>query len=338
MFNLHLFLLLLTAISLASFYLYTCSLYQNGTSIEQKQKIINVVVGTPKKQEDLIIVKQTYETDYILNDKNVSKIDSTLSETTLATRSFSNMTLDESITNPTMTKQWLNQLSAKIECLRLHTGSVYHYHTRKAAGTSIRDVLTMVSAKWTVPYYETEGIVLNNGLLDLSGALLVTSLRDPISRILSLYWYEHVGWYDGVLKQTSRCKTMMEWVQSWRDGTIWKNNFMEKNPESVYVEIENYYVKMLSGWHGRRKRNDDGTTQVSVVTAADYEKAKTVLQRFDLVLLSEWMDDSTQIEAMNALFPGRKNIGVVGHKVKGDHHAKVRLSDKLAPDEVLQPL
>ena len=109
------------------------------------------------------------------------------------------------------TKEWLESLSRKLRCLRLHLGSVYLYHTRKAAGTTVRDILMQVaSQQWKVPYYETEGIVLPAEVLALPGALTVTTLRDPVSRALSLYWYEHVGWFDGVLKQTSRCKSLRE--------------------------------------------------------------------------------------------------------------------------------
>jgi len=32
--------------------------------------------------------------------------------------------------------------------------------------------------------------------------LSVITLRDPVDRILSLYWYEHVGWFDGIQVRT----------------------------------------------------------------------------------------------------------------------------------------
>lgn len=204
-----------------------------------------------------------------------------------------NKALDDEVTT-----KWLSSLASKLLCIRLRSGGIYLYHTRKAAGTSIRDILTTIAATWRVPYYETEGVVLNRDIVEKkTGLLTVTSLREPIARILSLYWYEHVGWYDGVLKQTERCKSLREWVNAWRDGSRWKGDFIVKNPDSVYVEIENYYVKMLSGWHARNPRT-------SRVTAEDLEAAKAVLRSFDVVLLSDWMGDSTQIEAMNALFPG----------------------------------
>lgn len=189
------------------------------------------------------------------------------------------------VTEESITKQWLQALSSKLKCLRIGQGSIYLYHTRKAAGTTVRDILMAVSAQWRVHYYETEGILLHGPFVGMAGVLSVTSLRDPVKRIMSLYWYEHVGWFDGVLKQTTRCKTLRQWVEGWRDGSPWKTAFVRKNPSSVYVEIENYYVKALSGW-----RSTDGR-----VTDEHFRSAVEVLKRFDVVLLSDWMGDGTQM-------------------------------------------
>lgn len=174
---------------------------------------------------------------------------------------------------------------------------VFLYHIRKAAGTSVRDMLTEATLKWNIPLYETEGPSLNELFLN-EHLLFVTSIRDPIERILSLYWYEHVGWYDGVLKETHKCKPLNIWIDAWRDGSTWKTEFMIKNPSSVYVEVENYYVKALSGWVGP-----------TPVGEKDYLKAISVLNRFDIVVVTEWMKRIDQINALNLLFsttPGMK--------------------------------
>lgn len=194
------------------------------------------------------------------------------------------------VTEESVTQQWLRALSSKLKCLRIGKGSIYLYHTRKAAGTTVRDILMAVSAQWRVRYYETEGILLPGAIVGMSGVLSVTSLRDPVKRIMSLYWYEHVGWFDGVLKQTGRCKTLRQWVEGWRDGSPWKAAFVLKNPTSVYVEIENYYVKALSGW-----RSGDGQ-----VTDEHFRAAVEIVKRFDIVLLSDWMGDGTQMSVSHA--------------------------------------
>ena len=80
--------------------------------------------------------------------------------------------------------------------------------------------------------------------------LSVITLRDPIDRILSLYWYEHVGWFDGIQKKPEKCATLKDWIAYWQDGSVSKTKFQASNPYNVYVEISNYYVKSLVGWKG----------------------------------------------------------------------------------------
>lgn len=218
-------------------------------------------------------------------------------------------------------ESWKASLSSKLVCKAKRRAMFYHYHTRKAAGTSIRDSMKLSARLSVIAYVETEGVVLDPSILSTPGLLSVTSLREPISRILSLYWYEHVGWYAGILKQPTRCKPLREWIDAWRDGSTFKNGILASAPNSNYVEIENYYTKMLSSWDGK-----------SVVTKQNLDRAKEVLRQFDLVLISEWMGDETQIDAFNAVFKGRRVV-TVGHKVTGDKKMKERLAPTLAPDE-----
>jgi len=65
-------------------------------------------------------------------------------------------------------------------------------------------------------------------------------------------------------------------VNAWRDNSQWKSEFVAANPGNLYVEIENYYVKALTGWQGN-----------TTISAVDLEKAKKVLESFDLVFLSD---------------------------------------------------
>jgi hypothetical protein len=251
------------------------------------------------------------------------------------------LTLTSGIQNSSDTERWASQLRYKLQCLHgsLRSGGIFLYHMRKAAGTTIRDMLVGASRTWRIPFYETEGKSLNKGFLE-ENLILVTSLRDPIERIFSLYWYEHVGWFDGVLKQTNKCKSLKSWVDGWRDGSQWKNEFIIKNPGSVYVEIENYYVKALSGWIGP-----------APVGEAEYNIAIEVLDRFDIVFVTEWISQEAQRNAMSALFSipiGSKdkiskvvrrsagpNRGLrLGHEVRGDGSVKLRLEQSLASDKV----
>jgi hypothetical protein len=251
------------------------------------------------------------------------------------------LTVTSGIHNSSDIERWASQLRFKLQCLHgsLRSGGIFLYHMRKAAGTTIRDMLVGASRKWCIPFYETEGKSLNKGFLE-ENLILVTSLRDPIERIFSLYWYEHVGWFDGVLKQTNKCKSLKSWVDGWRDGSQWKNEFIIKNPGSVYVEIENYYVKALSGWIGP-----------APVGEAEYNTAIEVLDRFDVVFVTEWISQETQRKAMSALFsipigskdkiskPVRRSAEPnralrLGHEVRGDGSVKMRLGQSLASDKV----
>lgn len=243
--------------------------------------------------------------------------------------------------NSSNTDRWASQLRYKLQCLHgsLQSGGIFLYHMRKAAGTTIRDMLGDASRRWRIPFYETEGISLNKLFLE-ENLILVTSLRDPIERIFSLYWYEHVGWFDGVLRETEKCKSLKSWVDGWRDGSQWKNEFIIQNPGSVYVEVENYYVKALSGWIGP-----------APVGEAEYNTAIDVLDKFDVVFVTEWISQDAQRNAMSALFSipiGSKdrmpkvvtpsidsNHGPhLGHEVKGDKYVKKRLGQSLASDKV----
>lgn len=218
-------------------------------------------------------------------------------------------------------EHWKTTLREKLLCRTQNKIIYYHYHARKAAGTTIRDFLKLSSRFSRTTYLETEGVVLDSSLLEVPGIFSIVSLRDPISRILSLYWYEHVGWYAGVLKQAHRCRPLRDWVAAWRDGAPLKKQILARNPKSNYVEIENYYTKMLIGWDGSWPLGE-----------RDLERAKAVLRQFDIIVISEWLHDETQVEALNALFKSSPSVSL-GSKVVGDRKVRTALSTTLSPDE-----
>ena len=55
-------------------------------------------------------------------------------------------------------ESWYVRMTSKLSCLSQRRGAVYLYHVRKAAGTTIRDLLTQATVRWGVPLYETEGV------------------------------------------------------------------------------------------------------------------------------------------------------------------------------------
>jgi hypothetical protein len=72
----------------------------------------------------------------------------------------------------------------------------------------------------------TEGLVLDPGFMTNPSVITVTTLRHPIDRVMSLYWYEHVGWWDGIQHDHSKLKPMARWIEHWRDGSDWKAEFV----------------------------------------------------------------------------------------------------------------
>jgi len=76
-----------------------------------------------------------------------------------------------------MTEDWKAKLLKKLICLRMKKESIYMYHIRRAAGSTVRDVLHKVALRWGARYHETEGPVLNENFLNLPGLLTITTLR-----------------------------------------------------------------------------------------------------------------------------------------------------------------
>jgi hypothetical protein len=226
--------------------------------------------------------------------------------------------------------EWYSSVFQKFVCLRVRKVGFYFYHVRKAAGTTIRDLLRLIAIRQKLPFYETEGIVLNPKLLNVEQLLTVITLRDPVHRIFSLYWYEHVQWFASVLKQPERCKKMLDWIEAWTDSSPFKRKILAKYPFNNYMEIENYYIKLLVGYDYRAPRD---------LTNDDLEEAKSVLRNFDLVLIAEWIGDESQHNIIHYLYShfylsNDDRDLLIPQKVKGDTKIKEKLSPELIPNEV----
>ena len=217
-------------------------------------------------------------------------------------------------------KTWSQEIKRKLTCLHARKGSIYFYHVRKAAGSSIKDVLDFAAKRFRVKLLFTEGKTIDERLLDPNGIFKVISFREPTARITSLFWYEHVSWYATVKKEPNKIFLFSEWFDSWCDGSEWKTTFITKNPGNVYVEVENYYTKLLSGWQGPEP-----------VSRKHLDIAKKNLEKFELILIQEWMADISQVNAVTELFPGRLNIAAAS-KVKGDKDLRKRYEKQYAPD------
>lgn len=187
--------------------------------------------------------------------------------------------------------EWAMRFLGPSLCSHNHHRNIFHLHMRKAAGTTIRNYLQSVVAKSRNGYFESEGTSISNQFNPLEGITSVVSLRHPVDRVLSMYWYEHVAWWSEIKRDMSKCSTMKNWLEAWRDGSSWKTKFILGNPGSTYVEVENYYVKTLSGWTGPER-----------ATESDLAVAKKALRSFDVVIISEWLKNESQSKFLKLVY------------------------------------
>jgi hypothetical protein len=235
-------------------------------------------------------------------------------------------------------QKWSDRIFHKLVCFKASTTAIYLYHVRKAAGTTIRDFFHLLARKQRVPFFETEGIVVNPSLLHIKELLTLVSFRDPIERIISLYWYEHVAWYYSVVKKHDKLKTLSEWINGWKDGAKLKTTIQSKFPTNNYVEIENYYTKLLIGYQYDPKKEPN---EQKKLTKEDLEKAKEILRQFDLIFISEWINDKEHIErkVIHDIYKeyymkqGNEDR-IIAHKIKGDLNMRKKLGSTFAKDEV----
>jgi len=216
---------------------------------------------------------------------------------------------------------WCARLGRKQRCVASGAGGYYLYHARKAAGTTLRTALQEAARRHRVAYWETEGLSIDPMFLGLRSIITVMSVRDPVRRVLSMYWYEHVGWHDGIVHDPAGLRTLREWVDEWKDDSAWKRDFARRNPGNVYVEVQNYYTKALAGWNA--------AGAAAAVDAAALSRARAALERFDAIFVVE-----------RATWPNHTALlrRVLGHDapllatLRGDDAARRRLAPRLAPD------
>lgn len=94
-----------------------------------------------------------------------------------------------------------------------------------------------------------------------------------------------------------KAKSLREWVKDVRDA--YEVQSMAYNKNSVWIDVENYYIKTLTNRH---RANAAGQ-----VTREDLEIAKEILGRMDVVLITEWLKESDQVAYFNRVL-GLKNV------------------------------
>jgi hypothetical protein len=147
------------------------------------------------------------------------------------------------------------------------------FHFRKAGGTSLRSFVRELAKHYSIDSSVAEGHSLDASDYFEAAAteLHLTSLRDPIARIKSSYLFEGRWPQQDLVRSTADAVPF----------DVWVNKVRSKPPSSfLWVCVSNYYVKSLIGYPaiGGEK-----------IGRSELDLAKQVLEKFDIVLICEWM-------------------------------------------------
>lgn len=189
-------------------------------------------------------------------------------------------------------------------CFRQYKGYAHLLHMRKAGGTTLRGYLSAVVEKERDHLiYVSEGPTYNVSCFQDQGELVtVTSLRHPMARILSSYWFE--GRYDShppplepgtssvmaaaVFNQTEVEATLPASFTAWV-GFVRRSDYLRwarMSARRVWHCVDSYYIQTLTNRYRRSTYN--------AVGRRDFELAKRVLASFDVVSITEWMGWTNQ--------------------------------------------
>jgi len=185
-------------------------------------------------------------------------------------------------------------------CTRAHRGAVYMKHHRKAGGSSLYSVFEQQVCPHT-PVYSSELPFFNatHSFSSLpNSTVFITSLRHPIDRILSLYWFEGrwprtCEWKcenNKTKDDTTKVADLNEWIEAvYHQRQLKKYKLRPHTACGQWQSVENYYTRQLLGVD----RGDDNDTTHSLaflnktLTVNDLHRAKQILASFDLVLIQE---------------------------------------------------
>ena len=154
--------------------------------------------------------------------------------------------------------------------------AIFVYHMRKAGGTSLRRYCKKLSSAKSLDYHVVEGYSLDyeQFFRPDKKTLHITSLREPLARIKSLYCFEGRWSQKEKDRSAANAKPFAVWIRetSQRHGS--KPNFLWTCPT-------NYYVKALIGYPRSGKDS---------IGQAEFDLAKRRLESFEIVLITEWLN------------------------------------------------
>lgn len=178
-------------------------------------------------------------------------------------------------------------------------GAIFMQHTRKAGGTMLRHYLAGYrcnltkghrGSSWS-PKVGTSRVVVQEQLAFNAAALAVephalyiTCLRDPVERIVSLYFFSGKWKQNDMRRLNSTARSLDQWMRdtaevSRRRGESYLKSYAKDGAwpvrTRIWEEVSDYYTQIFSG------------IAAHPATEAHYVAARTTLESFDVILILE---------------------------------------------------
>lgn len=156
----------------------------------------------------------------------------------------------DALTDPAQVKplRSAEEMARAQACFRRVEGYAHLVHMRKAGGSTLRYHLSeLVQRQRERLVYVTEGDTFNASCFKDQGELVfITSMRHPIGRLVSAYWYE--GRFTDATRgegaDRTSTRTFEEWLRAAReDEGRQRRDFSVRR---VWHCVDNYYVKTLT--------------------------------------------------------------------------------------------
>ena len=188
---------------------------------------------------------------------------------------------------------------------RAGRGAIFFQHLRKAGGTSLRIMVSrslcetqlQLGCDVNVTAFTEEMNILAGGhpiiqaQPNMSTALtLITALRDPIDRIVSLFWFEGKCMSPQgteIPAGNEKCT-----LRQWFEHMVKKHEREACGSPRAWTSVENYYVHVLAGAPPCRAAGPE-----------DYRVAARRLAAFDAVFITEDFGNKMTSRVFDALLP-----------------------------------
>jgi len=181
---------------------------------------------------------------------------------------------------------------------------IYYQHSRKAAGTTLAFWLACVAKYHNMTFETDEDWSFQRYRLDKEpNTFFVTSLREPISRILSSYKYEGRWKITDRERTTATAKSFMDWMRETEershDNAFCKAPACDGEKEecfrcNLHACNSNYYSKLF-GSKSESKRP-------WILTDDNVREAKINMLRFNKVVEVEKLPQPSYLQQLQELF------------------------------------